>query len=114
VPVLGEGGGGHVGDVLDIDERLGHRARRKRDDAVAYAVGEKVLTEVLREEARPHDRPFGPVVPWGNSPDGSTTMVIGTYQMRGEVSQRLLALSAAFKRVHGVSPAQYRLGATVE
>lgn len=27
---------------------------------------------------------------WGNSPDGSTTMLIGTYQMRGEISQRLL------------------------
>lgn len=27
---------------------------------------------------------------WGNDPDGSTTMLIGTYQMRGEVSQRLL------------------------
>lgn len=28
---------------------------------------------------------------WGNSARGSTTMVIGTYQMRGEISQRLLA-----------------------
>jgi len=27
---------------------------------------------------------------WGNDPDGSTTMLIGTYQMRGEVSRRLL------------------------
>jgi len=27
---------------------------------------------------------------WGNSPDGSVMMLIGTYQMRGEVSQRLL------------------------
>lgn len=27
---------------------------------------------------------------WGNSPHGSTTMLIGTYQMRGEVSRRLL------------------------
>jgi len=27
---------------------------------------------------------------WGNSPDGSATMLIGTYQMRGEISQRLL------------------------
>ncbi|MGH2394642.1 MAG: cupin domain-containing protein, partial [Candidatus Limnocylindria bacterium] len=27
---------------------------------------------------------------WGNDPDGSTTMLIGTYQMRGAVSQRLL------------------------
>jgi AraC-like DNA-binding protein len=27
---------------------------------------------------------------WGNDPDGSTTMLIGTYHMRGEVSQRLL------------------------
>lgn len=28
---------------------------------------------------------------WGNSPDGSTMMLTGTYQMRGEISQRLLA-----------------------
>jgi len=27
---------------------------------------------------------------WGNSPDGSTTMLIGTYQLQGEISQRLL------------------------
>jgi hypothetical protein len=50
----------------------------------------------------------------GQQPGRVDDMLIGTYQMRGEVSQRLLALSAAFKRVHGVSPAQYRLGATVE
>lgn len=28
---------------------------------------------------------------WGNSASGSTAMLIGTYQMRGEISQRLLA-----------------------
>ncbi|WP_046468543.1 AraC family transcriptional regulator [Allosalinactinospora lopnorensis] len=28
---------------------------------------------------------------WGNSPDGATEMLIGTYQMRGEISRRLLA-----------------------
>jgi AraC-like DNA-binding protein len=28
---------------------------------------------------------------WGNSPDGSTVMLTGTYEMRREVSQRLLA-----------------------
>jgi AraC-like DNA-binding protein len=28
---------------------------------------------------------------WGNSPEGSTVMLIGTYQMRGEISERLLA-----------------------
>ena len=28
---------------------------------------------------------------WGNSPDGSTEMLIGTYQMSGEISGRLLA-----------------------
>jgi AraC-like DNA-binding protein len=27
---------------------------------------------------------------WGNDPNGSTTMLVGTYQMRGEVSRRLL------------------------
>ncbi|WP_089209177.1 AraC family transcriptional regulator [Streptosporangium subroseum] len=27
---------------------------------------------------------------WGESPDGSTMMLTGTYQMRGEISQRLL------------------------
>ncbi|MGW2562335.1 cupin domain-containing protein [Streptomyces sp. NPDC001514] len=27
---------------------------------------------------------------WGNAPDGATTMLIGTYQMAGEVSRRLL------------------------
>jgi AraC-like DNA-binding protein len=28
---------------------------------------------------------------WGNSPEGSTVMLIGTYQMPGEISERLLA-----------------------
>ncbi|MGH3920381.1 MAG: cupin domain-containing protein [Pseudonocardiaceae bacterium] len=28
---------------------------------------------------------------WGNSASGSTAMLVGTYQMRGEISQRLLA-----------------------
>ncbi|MEU1678207.1 AraC family transcriptional regulator [Micromonospora zamorensis] len=28
---------------------------------------------------------------WGNSPDGPTTLLTGTYTMRGEVSQRLLS-----------------------
>ncbi|MFF5205188.1 AraC family transcriptional regulator [Streptosporangium sp. NPDC000396] len=28
---------------------------------------------------------------WGNSPDGSTVMLTGTYQMHGEISRRLLA-----------------------
>jgi AraC-like DNA-binding protein len=28
---------------------------------------------------------------WGNSPDGEMVMVVGVYQLRGEVSQRLLA-----------------------
>jgi AraC-like DNA-binding protein len=28
---------------------------------------------------------------WGNDPDGSTVMLIGAYQMRGELSERLLA-----------------------
>ena len=28
---------------------------------------------------------------WGNSPDGSTVMLTGTYQLRGEISRRLLA-----------------------
>ncbi|GAA4224331.1 AraC-like DNA-binding protein [Streptosporangium album] len=28
---------------------------------------------------------------WGNSPDGSTMMITGTYQMHGEISRRLLA-----------------------
>ncbi|WP_433248023.1 AraC family transcriptional regulator [Streptosporangium sp. CA-135522] len=28
---------------------------------------------------------------WGNNPDGSTMMIIGTYQMQGEISGRLLA-----------------------
>jgi AraC-like DNA-binding protein len=28
---------------------------------------------------------------WGNSPHGSTVMLVGTYQMRGEISRRLLA-----------------------
>jgi AraC-like DNA-binding protein len=27
---------------------------------------------------------------WGNSPDGSTVMLVGTYQLQGEVSRRLL------------------------
>ena len=28
---------------------------------------------------------------WGNSPEGSTVMLIGAYQMRGEIGERLLA-----------------------
>jgi AraC-like DNA-binding protein len=38
-----------------------------------------------------HDEMTLGVRTWGNSPDGSTRMLVGTYQMSGEVSQRLLA-----------------------
>ena len=27
---------------------------------------------------------------WGNNPDGATVMLVGTYQLEGEVSRRLL------------------------
>lgn len=37
----------------------------------------------------PQDMYLG-VRTWGNSPTGATTMLVGTYQMRGELSQRLL------------------------
>ena len=35
---------------------------------------------------------------WGNSPHGATVMLTGTYQLEGEVSQRLLARTAAASR----------------
>jgi AraC-like DNA-binding protein len=38
---------------------------------------------------------------WGNSPDGSTVMLTGTYEMRREVSQRLLAALPALLVVPG-------------
>jgi hypothetical protein len=47
---------------------------------------------------------------WGNTPDVSTVMLTGTYQLHSEVSQRLLRarLSTAFKRLRGVSPREHR------
>ncbi|MEU8615534.1 cupin domain-containing protein, partial [Actinoplanes sp. NPDC048791] len=55
---------------------------------------------------------------WGDGPDGSTLLLTGTYQLRSEVSRRLLdALptllvrpGAAFKRERGMSPQEYRGG----
>jgi AraC-like DNA-binding protein len=38
---------------------------------------------------------------WGNSPDGSTVMLTGTYEMRREVSQRLLAALPALLVLSG-------------
>jgi AraC-like DNA-binding protein len=50
--------------------------------------GERCTTPDGRDLAQAMD--LG-VRTWGNSPDGSTVMLIGTYQMRGEISERLLA-----------------------
>lgn len=60
-------------------------------------------------------RPLGPahagryrdlgVRTWGESRDGAAQLLIGAYQMRGELTARL---SSAFKRVHGVGPQEYR------
>ncbi|TDD77966.1 AraC family transcriptional regulator [Actinomadura rubrisoli] len=38
---------------------------------------------------------------WGNDPDGSAVMLIGTYQMRGAVTQRLLAALPSLAIVRG-------------
>ncbi|WP_141575725.1 AraC family transcriptional regulator [Actinomadura sp. WMMA1423] len=38
---------------------------------------------------------------WGNDPDGSAVMLIGTYQMRGAVTQRLLAALPPMAVVRG-------------
>ncbi len=38
---------------------------------------------------------------WGNSPDGSTVMLTGTYQMRGEISQRLIGALPALLVLSG-------------
>lgn len=38
-----------------------------------------------------HDEMTLGVRTWGNAADGSTVMLIGTYQMRGEITQRLLS-----------------------
>ncbi|QXJ19520.1 AraC family transcriptional regulator [Actinomadura graeca] len=38
---------------------------------------------------------------WGNDPDGSAVMLTGTYQMRGAVTQRLLAALPALAVVRG-------------
>lgn len=32
---------------------------------------------------------------WGDDPEGSTVVLMGCYQVRGEVSQRLLATAPA-------------------
>ena len=59
VAVLGQRGDRDVGDVLDVDERLGHVARGQRDLARADDVGQERLAEVLREPAAAHDGPLG-------------------------------------------------------
>ncbi|WP_242892670.1 AraC family transcriptional regulator [Actinomadura litoris] len=38
---------------------------------------------------------------WGNAPDGRTEMLVGTYQMRGAVTQRLLSALPALAVVRG-------------
>ena len=38
---------------------------------------------------------------WGNSPDGSTVMLVGTYQLEGEVSRRLLGALPALLALPG-------------
>ena len=57
VAIVGQRGDGDVGDVVDVDERLGHIPGRERQLPVEHRLDEKALTEVLAEHARPHDRP---------------------------------------------------------
>ena len=59
VAVLGQRGGRDVGDVLDVDERLGDVPRRHGDLAREDAVEQERLAEVLREPAAAHDGPLG-------------------------------------------------------
>jgi Cupin len=42
---------------------------------------------------------------WGNSPDGQMMMLVGVYQMRGEVSQRLLSALPRVGSARGRQPA---------
>jgi hypothetical protein len=52
VPVLGECGDRHLGDVLGVDERLLAVPGRQPNLAAQYGVEEEVLAEVLRSPAR--------------------------------------------------------------
>ena len=45
---------------------------------------------------------------WGNSPDGSTVMLTGTYQLDGEISQRLLRALPAPARPAATTPGTAR------
>ena len=57
VAIVGQRRHGDVGDVVGVDERLGHVPGRERQLPVEHRLDQKPLTEVLAEHARPHDRP---------------------------------------------------------
>ena len=59
MPVFGERRHRHVGDVLDVDERLAHPVDGQRELAREHGLEEVALAEVLREPAAAHDRPVG-------------------------------------------------------
>ena len=59
VAVLRERGDGDVGDVVGVDERLGHVADRQRDLAGQHGLAQVVLAEVLAEPAAADDGPVG-------------------------------------------------------
>jgi AraC-like DNA-binding protein len=59
--------------------------------------GERCTTPDGQDLAQAMD--FG-VRTWGNSPDGSTVMLIGAYQMRGEISERLLGALPPLLALH--------------
>ena len=58
--VLGQRSHHDVGDVIGVDERLLHIADRQRNTACENLIEPGALTEVLREEGSPHDRPVQP------------------------------------------------------
>ena len=58
MPFLGECGNGHVGEVIQVDERLAHAARRQSEGAVQDHVEEFAFREVLVEPRRAYDGGF--------------------------------------------------------
>ena len=62
---------------------------------VVILPGQRCVTPDGREVAR-HGRPRR--AHWGNSPDGATVMLTGTYQLEGEVSRPPAAGAAAAAR----------------
>nr|WP_228826569.1 hypothetical protein [Nocardia abscessus] len=63
MPVFGQRGDHHRGDVLGIHEAGGPIAGRQPQFPGADCIGEETLAEVLREPARPADRPLQTALP---------------------------------------------------